>query len=160
MFKGCCDNNPQPKVYEKNLFGHRVQSKKNLELQVTLKIDLKVMMVKVMYTLTFHRLLWRILNVCLPRKSKTIQKKGIGSFFRHFTLIFYLSKFTKTFFPQVIFDVKFPALFKSAVKNRGSHLRKGFYIHLTLKIDLKVNIDGTVKCPPWSWSTFVWTIFS
>ena len=35
-----------------------VQSKKSsLDLQVTLKIDLKVMMVKVMYTLTFHRLL-------------------------------------------------------------------------------------------------------
>ena len=56
--KGGCDNNLQPKVYKKNLSGHKVQSKKNrLDLQVTLKIDLKVMMVKVMYTLTFHRLL-------------------------------------------------------------------------------------------------------
>ena len=56
-FGGCCDNNPQPEVYKKNLSGHRVQSKKNrLDLQVTSKIDLKVMMVKVMYTLTIHRL--------------------------------------------------------------------------------------------------------
>ena len=66
----------------------------------------------------------------------------------------------KTIFPQVIFDVKFPALLKSAVKNRGSHLRKGSYLHLILKIDLKVKIYGTVKCPPRSWSTFVRTIFS
>ena len=51
------DNNPQPEVYKK-MYPGRVQSKKNrLNLQVTLKIDLKVMMVKVMYTLTFHRLL-------------------------------------------------------------------------------------------------------
>ena len=74
-------------------------------------------------------------------------------FFRHLTSIFYLSKVTKTVFPQVIFDMKFPALFKSAVKNRGSHLKKGSYLHLTLKIDLKVIIDDTVKCPPRSWST-------
>ena len=67
---------------------------------------------------------------------------------------------TKTIFPQEIFDVKFPALFKSVVKNRGSHLRKGSYLNLTLKIDLKVKIDGTVKCPHRSWSTFVRTIFS
>ena len=110
-------------------------------------------------TLTFHRLLWSILNVCLPRKTKTIQKKAIWSFLRHLTLIFYLSKVTKTIFPQVIFDVKFPALFKSAVKNRGSHLRKGSYLHLTLKSELKVKINVTVKCPPRSWSTFVRTIF-
>ena len=58
---------------------------------------------------------------------------------------FYLSKVTKTIFPQVIFDVKFPALFKSAFKNRGSHLRKGSYLRLTLKIDLKVKIDATLK---------------
>ena len=100
-----------------------------------------VMMVKVMYTLTFHRLLWSILNVCLPRKTKTIQKKGIWSFLRHLTLICYLFK---------VF---------SKVKNRGSHLRKGSYLHLTLKIDLMVKIDGTVKCPPRSRSTFVRTIF-
>ena len=157
----CCDNNPQPEVYNKNLPWHRVQSKKNLlDLQVTLKVDLKVMMVKVMYTLTFHRLLWSILNVCLPRKTKTIQKKRIWSFLRHLTLIFYLSKVTKTIFPRVIFDVKFLALFKSAFKNRGSHLRKESYLHLTTKIDLKVKIDDTVKSPPQSWSTFVWTIFS
>ena len=131
-----------------------------LDLQDTLKIDLKVMMVKVMYTLTFHRLLRSILNVCLPRKTKTIQKKGIWSFRRHLPLIFYLPKVTKNIFPQGIFDVKFPALFKSAVKNRGSYLRKGSYLHLTLKIDLKVKIDSTVKCPSRSWSTFVRTIFS
>ena len=125
-----------------------------------MKIDLKVMMVKVMYTLTFHRLLWSILNVCLPRKTKTIQKKSIWSFLRHLTLIFYLSKVTKTIFPQDIFDVKLPALSKSAVKNRGSHLRKGSYLHLTLKIDLMIKIDGTLKRPPRSWSTFVRTIFS
>ena len=54
----CCDNNPHSTVYKQNLSGHKVQSKKNrLDLQVTLKIDLKVMMVKVMHTLTFHRLL-------------------------------------------------------------------------------------------------------
>ena len=118
-------------MYKKNLSGHRVQSKKNrLDLQVTLKIDLKVMMVKVM------------------------------SFLRHLTLNFYLSQVTKTIFPQVIFYVKFPALFKYAVKNRGSHLKKGSYLHLTFKIDLKVKIDGTVKCPPRSWSTFVQAIFS
>ena len=131
-----------------------------LDLQVTLKIDLKVMIVKAMYTLTFHRLLRKILNVCSPRKTKTIQKKGIWSFLRHLTLVFYLSKVTITIFPQVIFDVKFPALFKSAVKHRGSYLRRGSYLHLTLKIDLKVKIDGTVKCLPRSWSTFVRTIFS
>ena len=104
--------------------------------------------------------MWSILNVCLPRKTKTIQKKGIWSFLRHLTLIFYLSKVTKTIFPQVIFYVKFAALFKSALKNKGSHLGKGSYLHLTLKIDLKVKIDGRVKCPPRSWSTFVQTIFS
>ena len=118
------------------------------------------MMVKVMYTLTFHRLLRSILNVCLPRKTKTIQKKGILSFLKHLTLIFYLSTVTKTIFTHVIFDVKFPALFKSAGKNRGSHLRKASYLHLILKIDLKVIIDGTVKCLPRSWSTFVLIIFS
>ena len=157
----CCDNNPQPEVYKKNLFGHRVQFKNNrLHLQVTLKFDLKVMMVKVMYTVSFHRLLWSILNVFLPRKTKTIQKKGIWSFLRHLSLIFYLYMVTKTIFSQVIFDVKFPALFKSAGKNRGSHSRKGPYLNLTLKIDLKVKIDGTVKCLPRSWSTFVQIIFS
>ena len=47
--KGCCNNNPQPEVYKKNLSGHRVQPKKNrLDFQDALKIDLKVMMVKVM----------------------------------------------------------------------------------------------------------------
>ena len=55
--------------------------------------------------------------------------------------------------------MKFPALFKFGVKNSGSHLRKGSYIHLTLKIDLKIKIDGTVKCSPRSWSTFVRTIW-
>ena len=150
-----------PEVYKKNVTGHRVQSKKNrLDIKVTLKIDLKVMIVKVMYTLTFHRLLWSILNVCSFRKTKTIQKKSIWSFLRHFTSIFYLSKVTKTIFPQVIFDVKFPALFESAVKNRGSQLRKGSYLHLILKIDLKVKIDGTVKYSPRSWSTSVRTILS
>ena len=117
-------------------------------------------MVKVIYTLTFHRLLWSILNVFSSRETKTIQKKGIWSILRDFILIFYLCKVTKSIFPQVIFDVKFSALFKSAVKNRGSNLRKGFYLHLTLKIDVKVKIDGTVKYPSWSWSTFVQTIFS
>ena len=136
------------------------ECKNRLDFQVTLKIDLRVMMVKVMYTLTFPRLLWSILNVCLHRKTKTIQKKGIWSFLRHLTLIFYLSKITKTIFPQVMFDVKFPVIFKSAVKNRGSCLRKGSYLHLTLKIELKVKIGGTDKCPPRSWSTFVRTIFS
>ena len=96
------------------------------------------MMVKVMYTLTFHRLLWSILNVCLPRKTKTIQKKDIWSFLRHLTIIFYLSKVTNTIYLQVIFDVKFPAVFKSADENKGSHSRKGSYLHLTLKIYLKV----------------------
>ena len=109
---------------------------------------------------TFHRLLWSILNVCLPRKTKKIQKKGIWSFLKHLTLTFYLSKVTKTIFPQLIFGVKFLALFKSAVKNRGSHLRKGSYLHLTLKIYLKVKIDSTVKFPPRSWLTFLRTIFS
>ena len=93
-------------------------------------------------------------------KPKTIQKKGIWSFLRHLTLIFYLSEVTKTIFPQVIFDVEFPDLFKSAVKNRDSLLRKESYLHFLLKIVLKVKIDGTVKCPPRSWSTFVQTIFS
>ena len=106
------------------------------------------MMVKVMYTLTFHRLLWTTSNVCLPRKTKTIQKRGIWSFLRHFTLIFHLSKVAKTIYPQVIFDVKFPALFKFAAKNKGSHLWKGSYLHLTLQIDLKVKIDGRVPLGP------------
>ena len=158
-FGGCCDNNPQPEVYKKNLSGHRVQSNKNhSDPQVTLKINLKVMMVKVMYTLTFHRLLWSILNVFLPRKTKTIQKKGIWSFLRHLTLIFYFIKATKNIFPPVIFNVNFPALLKAAAKTRGSNLRKESYLYLTLKIEVKVKIDGTVKYPPQSWSTFVRTI--
>ena len=137
------------------------RSKKNVpNLQVTLNIDLKVMMVKAMYTLTIHRLLWSILNFCLSRKTKTIQKKGIWSFLRHLTLIFYHSKVTKTIFPQFIFQVKFPDLFKSAVENRGSHLRKGSYLHLTLKIELKVKVNGIVKFLPRSWSTFGRTICS
>ena len=73
---------------------------------------------------------------------------------------FWIALVTKTIAPQVIFDVKFSALFKSAVKNRGSRLRKESYLHLTLKTDLKVKIDGTVKCSPRSWSTFVRTISS
>ena len=60
----------------------------------------------------------------------------------------------------MIFDVRFPALFKSAVEKMRFYLRKGPYLHLTFEIDLKVKIDGTVKCPPRSWSTFVRTIFS
>ena len=99
-------------------------------------------------------------NLLRPRKTKTIQKKGIWLFVRHLTLTFYLSKVLKAIFPQVIFEVKFPAFFKSAVKSRSSHLRKGSYLCLTLKIDLKVKIDGTVKCTPRSWSTFARTIFS
>ena len=118
------------------------------------------MMVKMMYTLTFHLLLWSILNICLPRKTKTIKNKGIWSFLRHMTLIFYLSKVTKTIFPQVIFDVKFPALFKSSVKYRDSYLRKVSYLNLTLKIVIKVKIDGTVKYPFRSWSAVVRIIFS
>ena len=55
------------KIFESNKFVHCYK---------IIEIDLKVMMVKVMYTLTFHRLLWSILNVCLLRKTKTIQKKG------------------------------------------------------------------------------------
>ena len=66
----------------------------------------------------------------------------------------------KSHFPQVIFNVKFPAFFKSAFKNRGSHLRKRSFLHLTLKIYLKVKIDSTPKCSPRSWSTFVRNIFS
>ena len=50
--------------------------------------------------------------------------------------------------------------FQVRSQNRGSHLRKGSYLHLTLKIDLKIKIDGTVKYLPRSWSTFVSTIFS
>ena len=61
----------------------------------------------------------------------------------------------KNHFSAGIFVVKFPDLYKSAVKNRGSRLQKVSYLHLTLKIDLKVKIDGTVKCPPRSLSTFV-----
>ena len=164
LLSGCVgggDNNPEPEVYKKNLSGHILRSKKNLlDLQITLKIDLKVTMVKVMYTLTFHQLLWSILNACLPWKTKEIQTKGIWSFLRHSTLIFHLYKVTKIIFPQVIFDMKFPVIFKCAVKNRGSHLRKESYLYLTLKIDLKLKIDDSVKGPPRSWSTFVRTIFS
>ena len=91
------------------------------------------------------------LDVCIlsDRMSKSsirfalfVQKKGIWSFLRHLTLIFYLSKVSKTIFPQVIFDVKFPALFKSAVKNRGSHLRKGSY--LQAEINNQTNVDPTL----------------
>ena len=157
----CYDNNPQPEVYKKYLSGHRVQSKKiHLDLQPTLKIDLKVIMGKVMYTISFHRLLWSILNISSSRKTKTIEKKGIWSFLRHLTINFYHSKVTKTIFPQVMFDVKFPALFKSIVQNRGSNLKKASYLYLTLKIDLKVKTDCRVKCPSRSGSTFVRTIFS
>ena len=69
----CFDNNPQPEVHKKNLSGHRVQSKKNcLDLQVTLKINLKVMMVKVMYTLTFHRLLMKHLERLFTPKNQDV----------------------------------------------------------------------------------------
>ena len=37
---------------------------------------------------------------------------------------FDLNFFTKTIFPQAIFDVEFPALFKSAVKNTRIDLEK------------------------------------
>ena len=47
----------------------------------------------------------------------------------------------KNHFAQDIFDVKFPSLFKSAVKNRGSHLRKDSYLHLTLKISMFLEIQ-------------------
>ena len=77
-----------------------------------------------------------------------------------FDLDFLPSQGHKTIFPRVIFDVKFPALFESAVRNRGSYLRKGSYLNFALKIDLRVKIDGTVKFPPRSWLTFVRTIFS
>ena len=142
---GCCDNNPQPEVYKKMYLGTEFNLRK---IVLTFKSPRKLTWRSWWSRWPFHRLLWSILNVFLPRKTKTTQKKGICSFLRHFTLIFYLPKVIKTIFPQVIFDVKFPALFKSAVENRGSHLRKGSYLHLTLKIDLKVKIDGTLKCPP------------
>ena len=73
---------------------------------------------------------------------------GIWSFLIHLTFIFYLSKVTKIIFPQVIFDVKFFVIFESAVKNSGSHLRKRSYLHLSLKIDLKVKIDGQALSEP------------
>ena len=98
----------------------------------TLKIDLKVMMVKVTYILTFHRLFWSILIVCLPRKTKTIQKKGIWSFLRHLTLIFYLSKVTKTIFPRVIFTLNFP-----------------FFSNPQLKIGVLIQEKGLTSIWPW-----------
>ena len=61
--------------------------------------------------------------------------------------------FTEKIYPGTEFNLR------EIVKNRGSYLRKGSYLHLTLKIDLKVKINGTVKFPPRSWSTFVRTIF-
>ena len=44
--------------------------------------------------------------------------------------------------------------FQIRSQKRGTRLRRRYYVRLTLKIDLKVKIDGTVKCPPRSWSTF------
>ena len=93
-------------------------------------------------------------------KNEENSEKGHLVVSRTFGLDFLPFQGHKKHFSTGHFYVKFPALFKSAVKNRGSHLRKGFYLHLTLKIDLKVKIDGTVKCPPRSWSTFIQTIFS
>ena len=48
-------------------------------------------MVEVTYTLTFHPLLWSILNVCLPQKTMIIEKTGIWLFLKNLTIIFYLS---------------------------------------------------------------------
>ena len=91
-------------------------------------------------------------------KNQDNSEKGHLVVSQTFDLNFLPLQGHKNHFSNVIFDVKFPALFKSAVKNRGSHLREGSYLHLTLKIDLKVKIYGIVKCPQ-SWSTFVRTIF-
>ena len=55
-------------------------------------------------------------------KNQDNSEKGHLFASQTFDLNFYLSKITKTIFPPIIFDVKFPALFKSAVKNRGSRL--------------------------------------
>ena len=47
-----------------DVFQNRPQFSAKFLEKITLKIDLKDMMVKVLYTLIFHRLLWSILNVC------------------------------------------------------------------------------------------------
>ena len=132
------DNNPWPEVYKKNLSGHRVQFKKTrLDLQVTLKIDLKVMMYKVMYSITFHRLVKHLERLFSP-KIQDNPEKGHLVVSQTFDLNFFtLLRSQKPFF------------------HKSLHL-----IHLTLKIDLKVKIYGTVKCPSRSWSTFVRTFFS
>ena len=86
-------------------------------------------------------------------KNQDNSEKGHLVVSQTFDLKFLPFQGHKTIFSHVIFDVKFPDLFKSAVKNKVSYLRKGSYLHLILKIELKV------KCPPRSWSTFVRTIF-
>ena len=110
---GWYDNNPHPEVYKKmypdtefNLRriiltfkspwpeGHDGQGEVDFNISSTFVKHLKLF---------------------LPRKTKKIQKKDIWAFLRHFTFIFYLSKVTKTTSPQVILDVKFPALSKSTV---------------------------------------------
>ena len=93
-------------------------------------------------------------------KNQDNSEKGHLIVSQTFALNFLPFQGDKTIIRQVIFGVKFPALFKAAVKNSCIHLRKGFYLYLTLKIDIKVKIYGTVKCPPRSWSTLVRTIFS
>jgi len=58
------------------------------EPQTTLKIDLKVKLVKVIYTFTIHWLCLSIMHICVTQKTTSFQKKYTRSFFRHFTFIF------------------------------------------------------------------------
>ena len=89
-----------------------------------------------------------ILEITLKKQENSEKGRLVVS--QIFDLKFLPFQGHKNHFPQIIIDVKFPALSKSAVKSSGSHLIKGSYLHLTLKIDLKVKIDGTVKCLPGS----------
>jgi len=61
--------------------------------------------------------------------------------------------------PNIIFNVKFSALFESGVKNRGSNLKNDLDLQMTLKIDLKVKTISAIKCPPLSSTILALTIF-
>ena len=57
-----------------------LESNKFVHCYKVIEIDLKVMMVKVMYTLTLHRLLWNILKFVYPEKPRHFRKRASGCF--------------------------------------------------------------------------------
>ena len=87
-------------------------------------------------SLTFVKHLERLFT----QKNQDNSEKGHLVVSQTFDLNFLPFQGHKNHFSTGHFWREFPALLKSAVKNRGAQLGKESYLHLTLKIDLKVKL--------------------